>query len=165
MFDINFLLDHYALWGVFFIIFCETAGAPFPGETLLITASVLSTLGKLPIMGIFVIGIIAATLGNLTGYLIGMYTGKSIIIKWGKWLYIKPVYVEKGEALLQKYGFLFVLIARFIPGARQVSGIIAGAGAMHFYTFLIANFLGAILWVGCWSFGPWLMHYLFVKTL
>jgi membrane protein DedA with SNARE-associated domain len=48
-----------------------------------------------------------------------------------------------------------VLTARFIVVLRQLNGLIAGSDGMPWHRFVVANALGAMLWAGLWSFGPY----------
>ncbi|WP_462357711.1 VTT domain-containing protein [Phocaeicola coprocola] len=46
-----------------------------------------------------------------------------------------------------KYGKKTIIIARFIPVIRTFTPFVAGMGNMNYYTFLIYDFIGTIIWV------------------
>ena len=59
------------------------------------------------------------------------------------------------EKAAKTKGFFMVLTARFIVVLRQLNGLVAGAVGMPWHRFAVANALGAVLWAGLWSFGPY----------
>jgi membrane protein DedA with SNARE-associated domain len=65
------------------------------------------------------------------------------------------------EARFRQAGPWIVVIARFLPGLRQVKGLIAGSLALLWHRFLAAQTIGAVLWAGLYCFGPYLASYLF----
>ncbi len=58
--------------------------------------------------------------------------------------------MAKVEAVIARHGSLVVAFARFVPLLRQLNGLAAGAAGMHWLRFVIANGVGAALWVGFW---------------
>ena len=67
--------------------------------------------------------------------------------RYGKYLLIKPAVIDQGERLFRRYGAAVIGVARFIAGLRVIAGPLAGVLRMHWRTFAIFNFLGAVLWV------------------
>ena len=55
------------------------------------------------------------------------------------------------EKVVRRHGPLIVVVARFVVVLRQLNGIVAGTTGMPWPTFLLANALGAALWVGVWT--------------
>ncbi|MFZ0455418.1 MAG: DedA family protein, partial [Ignavibacteriaceae bacterium] len=91
-----------------------------------------------------------AVFGDNTGFMIGRYGGKKLVLKWGKYLFITAKRLNKFENFFTKYGGKIVTVARFVQGLRQFNGIIAGISEMKWKKFLIFNLIGAGLWVGFW---------------
>jgi membrane protein DedA with SNARE-associated domain len=56
---------------------------------------------------------------------------------------------------MRRHGFVVVMFARFVWVLRQLNGVLAGALSMPMTRFVPANFIGAGLWVGAWSLGPY----------
>jgi membrane-associated protein len=54
--------------------------------------------------------------------------------------------LERSERFYERYGWWSVVIARYIPWVRTFVPPIAGTVKMHYYQFLSANALGALLW-------------------
>ncbi|MGA9293809.1 MAG: DedA family protein [Ignavibacteriaceae bacterium] len=143
-------IQHYGYWAIFFSIYLEDFGLPLPGETVLIICSLFAILGKLNLVYVGILGFMGAVFGDNTGFMIGRYGGKKLVLKWGKYLFITAKRLNKFENFFTKYGGKIVTVARFVQGLRQFNGIIAGISEMKWKKFLIFNLIGAGLWVGFW---------------
>ena len=94
---------------------------------------------------------VAATIaGAEIGYLIGKFAGRELVLRYGRWVLIKPHHLDRAEAIVSRYGGIVVVIARFIVGLREANGIIAGMTQMRWLTFGWFNVLGACAWVATW---------------
>ncbi len=144
-------LDSYGYVSVGTLVFLESFGMPLPGETLLISASVVAAKGKLDIVALTGIAFVAATVGDNVGYWIGRRFGRRFVARYGRHIGLTETRIDKVEAVVCKYGPPFVAIARFIEVARQLNGIAAGTSGMRWWRFALFNALGAAIWVGVWS--------------
>jgi membrane protein DedA with SNARE-associated domain len=145
------LLDHYGYLALGGLILVEDFGVPSPGETILIAASVYAGAGRLNIVAVGVIAVLAAVAGDNIGYAIGRYGGHALVVRYGKYVLLTRERLDKAERFFRRYGGQIVVVARFIEGLRQLNGIIAGIAEMPWPRFLVFNTLGAVLWVGVWS--------------
>jgi membrane protein DedA with SNARE-associated domain len=149
--DIAPVLDHWGYLAVGGLLFLEDFGIPVPGETILIASAVYAGAGRLNMISVVVIAVVAAVLGDNVGYLIGRYGGHRLIDRYGKYVLLPPERVRKAEDFFMRHGGKIVTVARFVDGLRQANGIIAGMTLMPWPRFLLFNTLGALLWVGAWS--------------
>ena len=141
-------LIHWGYWGVAAFLLLENAGVPLPGETILLLASVLAFKShELRLPWIIVVGTIACTAGDNIGYLIGSAGGRPLLLRWKNFFRVKDEHIHSAEELLHRYGPVAIFFARFIAGARIVAGPLAGVLRMHWKTFALFNFLGAVTWV------------------
>lgn len=145
------LLDHWGYAAVAFLLFVEDFGVPAPGETVLIAASVYAGAGRLNILAVALIAFAAAILGDNTGYAIGRFGGRSLVLRYGKYVFLTEERLAKAEYFFNRHGGKIVTVARFIEGLRQANGIIAGITGMRWLKFLLFNALGAALWVATWT--------------
>lgn len=145
------LLDHWGYLAVGFLLFVEDFGVPAPGETVLIAASVYAGAGRLNIIAVGVIGLVAAVLGDNVGYAIGRFGGRTLVLRWGRYVRLTEQRLAKAEDFFARHGGKIVTVARFIEGLRQANGIIAGLTRMPWPRFLAFNALGGALWVATWS--------------
>jgi membrane protein DedA with SNARE-associated domain len=145
------LVTHYGYWAVAALVMIEDFGIPLPGETTLLAAAFFASTGRLNIMAVFIVALLAAVLGNCIGYAIGAYGGRPLVEHFGKYVFLSPSRLKKAEAYFNAHGGGVVIVARFIEGLRQLNGIIAGISTMTWRRFVLFNSLGAVLWVACWS--------------
>jgi membrane protein DedA with SNARE-associated domain len=144
-------IQHYGNLAVFAAIFLEDFGVPVPGETMLIVASLLAARGRLNIFLVIFIALLAAVLGDNVGYLIGRFGGRSLVLRFGRYVLLTPERLSYAEGFFQRRGAVIVIAARFIEILRQLNGIVAGMTRLGWRRFLIYNSVGAALWVGFWS--------------
>src|SRR6266700_170528 len=145
------VLDHYGYLAVGGLIMLEGFGVPAPGETVLIAAAVYAGSGRLNIVGIGLLAVVAAIVGDNSGYAIGYFGGRALVLRFGKYVLLTGERLEKAESFFARNGGKIVVVARFIEGLRQANGIIAGIAEMPWPRFLAFNALGAALWVGVWA--------------
>jgi membrane protein DedA with SNARE-associated domain len=141
----------FGLVGLFVDIFLESMGLPIPGETLLIIASTLAGLGKLDIYAVAATAFVAALAGDNAGYVVGRKLGRPLVVQYGGRIGITHERLERVARIIQKRGPIIVAVARFVVLLRQLNGVAAGTAGMHWLTFLVANAVGAALWVGFWT--------------
>lgn len=145
------VLDHFGYLAVGGFIMLEDFGVPVPGETVLIAAAVYAGAGRLSIVAVGMLAVVAAVVGDNIGYAIGFFGGRALVERFGKYVLLSTERLEKAEGFFARNGGKVVVIARFIEGLRQVNGIIAGIAEMPWPRFLAFNALGAALWVGVWA--------------
>ena len=148
----QYLLD-YGYPILFVVVLLESLGIPGPGQALLITAALLAAHGKLDITAVLVTSIVATTLGGMVGYWIGRKGGRTLILRYGRYLRIGEPELDRLESSFARYGLWFVLVARFLEVLRQIQGIVSGTVEMPFRRFFLANLVGGILWSAVWGFG------------
>jgi membrane protein DedA with SNARE-associated domain len=138
----------YGYWTVGIALLMENAGLPVPGETILLFAGFLAfSEHRLQLPWVIIIGIVAATLGDNLGYMIGYRGGRPLLIRYRDAFRIPERVIARGEELFRRYGAVTVFFARFIFGMRVITGPLAGVLRMPWRQFVLFNFLGAALWV------------------
>lgn len=145
-------LGDIAFWVVLAIIFAECGlliGFFLPGDSLLFVTGLFIAQGFITvnIWLASVLLIIAAILGNLTGYWIGQKVGPPLFRRPDSRLF-KQEYVDKTHAFFDKYGARAIVMARFVPIVRTFITATAGIARMDFRVFMTYSALGAFLWAG-----------------
>lgn len=148
------LIDQYntlIYFILFLVVFVETGFVIMPllpGDSMLFAIGVIAaTTGKLSLVIIIPLLILAALLGDNLNYFIGHKFGELIKEK-KKILFLKREYIEKTEAFFEKNGGKAVIMARFVPIIRTIAPFVAGAGSMKYRNYITNCVLGALLWVG-----------------
>lgn len=140
----------YGVLAVSLILALESLGAPVPGETLLIFASVLAHHGEISLPALLIFAWAGSVLGDNVGFLIGKTICRATIVRYGGKIGLTEARINAVEETFSRYGPATVMFARFFPVLRQLNGIVAGALRMPWWRFLLFNAIGAAMWVGVW---------------
>lgn len=147
----NYGIQTYMI--LFFIIFCETGlvVTPFlPGDSLIFAAAAFAAIGKLNIVLLYFIVLLAAFLGDTVNYEIGKKIGNKLEEN-GK--IIKKKHIDETRKFFEKHGGKSIVLARFVPIVRTFAPFVAGSGNMQYKKFIKYNLLGSILWVSLCTFA------------
>jgi len=136
------------------ILAIEAVGAPVPGESLLIFASVLAGRGEMSLPSLLIFAWVGSVLGDNLGYLIGRKLGRRTILRFGAKVGLTDERFNGIERVYARYGSATVLFARFFSILRQLNGIVAGTLEMSWWRFALLDAVGAALWVTVWVFAP-----------
>ncbi len=129
------------------LVFGEAAlfiGFILPGETAVIIAGVVASQGRVNIVALCAIIVVAAIVGDSVGYEVGQ--------RYGVRLMQLPILRKRHAALeraldgLNRRGPTYVFIGRFTAFLRAVMPGLAGMSDLSYQRFLIANALGALVW-------------------
>ena len=165
------LIDQYntlIYFILFLVVFVETGFVIMPllpGDSMLFAIGVIAaTTGKLSLIIIIPLLILAALLGDNLNYFVGHKFGELIKEK-KKILFLKREYIEKTEDFFEKNGGKAVIMARFVPIVRTIAPFVAGAGSMKYRNYILNCILGALLWVaGITLMGYFLGQFDIVKN-
>src|SRR5450755_4256331 len=130
-------LDHYGYWAIALLLLLENIGVPVvPGELAMIAGAIFAGPGRagLNIVVVGIVALVASVAGAGIGYLIGRFAGRELVLRYGKYVMIKQHHLDRAEALVDRYGGIVVVIARYIVGLREANGIIAGITEMRWLT-------------------------------
>ena len=148
--DLEQLLLTIGYVGLAAIIFAESGlffGFFLPGDTLLITAGVLSS-ARPDIFSIWIVifvCFIAAVTGDAVGYTFGRRVGGRLYERPdSRWF--KRSHLVAAEEFYERHGGKTIVMARFLPFVRTFAPIVAGTARMRYPRFAVFNFTGAFLW-------------------
>ncbi len=132
--------------GVFLLMTAESMVLPMPSEAVMPFVGFAIAEGALGWPG----SIVAATLGSITGsligYGIGRWGGRPFVARFGRYVLIDPEDLAGTERFFQRRGSLTILVARFIPVVRHLISIPAGISRMSLVPFCIFTVVGAGAW-------------------
>lgn len=136
---------------LFLIIFSETGLLFFPflpGDGLLFSAGVISASTALNIAWLVPLLILAAILGNLTNYFVGLYFGHRIEKSRNRFVQKYLVkYIHLTRHFYDKYGIKSIVIGRFFPVIRTYIPFFAGLSGFKYHSFVNYTIIGSVLWV------------------
>lgn len=140
------LIGQYGYLIVFFGVMLESAGAPIPGETILIASGVLVNQGRLDLGDAVLFGALGAVVGDQIGYWVGREGGRPFVLRWGRYVLITPARLSRAEDFFERHGGKAVFLARFVAGLRVFGALVAGMSRMRWRTFFFYNALGGTIW-------------------
>ncbi len=140
------LIGRYGYLIVFLGVMLEGVGIPLPGETVLITAGALAHRGSLTLWETMVMGSLGAVMGGQAGYFVGRFGGRSLVLRWGRYVFITPERLGRAERFFEQHGGRAVFLARFITGLRVFGALVAGMSRMAWGKFALYNVLGGAVW-------------------
>ncbi len=134
--------------GLFLLIVLESTMLPVPSLLVMPFAGYLASTGDFSLPIILIINSAGALVGSSLSYWLGAAGGKPLLLRYGKYVLVKPADIERTEAWFANHGGWTVFIGRFIPVVRHIISIPAGIARMNFGKFLLQTFMGATLWGG-----------------
>ena len=133
---------------LFAVIFLEIGVLPFfflPSNPLLFVCGAAWAAAGLNIWLLLLVLMIAAFLGNLTGYWLGSTVGQKFFVAYLKWP--NQTALDKTHAFFEKNGEKSFLISLFLPIIRTLAPFLAGVSSMSFTKFVRASAAGSVIWV------------------
>ncbi|MDX2088010.1 MAG: DedA family protein [Kofleriaceae bacterium] len=134
--------------GLFLLIVLESTMVPIPSLLVMPFAGYLAAEGSFSLPVILVINSAGALTGSLLSYWLGAAGGKPLLLKYGKYVLVRPKDIEKTEDYFARHGRWTVLVARFLPVVRHIISIPAGIARMPLIPFITQTFIGSTLWGG-----------------
>jgi len=134
---------------MFAVVFAETGllvGFFLPGDSFLFTIGVVSGAGAVNFLTVNIVLMLAAMLGDSTGYFLGRKAGSSVFNRPDSRIF-KREYVTRTQAFYDRYGRKTIILARFVPIVRTFAACVAGVGQMPYLRFLPLSICGGIGWV------------------
>lgn len=150
------LLQQYGYGAVAFVVMLESAGAPLPGETVLVAASIYAGRSHaLSIEGVVLAAAAGAILGDNAGYWIGREFGAPLLYRYGPRIGITPEKIQIGQYFFRRFGGYVVFIGRFIALLRMLAAVLAGMNRLPPLTFFFFNAAGAFVWAHLFGYGAY----------
>ncbi len=149
LYNVPELIRLVGFFGLIVIVFAETGlmvGFFLPGDSLLTTAGIFAARGDFNILWLNVTLVLAAILGDATGYWIGRRAGKALYSRPNSFFFRRKHLIQTHE-FYERHGGKTIIIARFIPIVRTFAPVVAGAAEMTYREFATFNIIGALLWV------------------
>ena len=156
--ELTNFLTAYGYWAVLLFVAIESTGIPFPGETMLLVASIYAgTTHRLAIPLVIAAAAAGAILGDNLGYWVGRGGGYRLLRRYGHYIHIDERRMKLGQYLFRKHGGKVVFFGRFIAVLRAWAAFLAGVNRMPWAPFLLYNALGGITWATLYGLGGYFL--------
>ncbi len=157
--------SHVAAQGVYAVFVLMAIDAVFPAASELVmlvagalAAGVIASAHHVSLFGArigfgagaFVVLALAGTLGYLVGALIGwwigLYGGRPLLERRGRWLHLGPDTLDRAERWFERWGNVGVLVGRVTPVVRSFVSIPAGIFEMRLAPYTVLTLVGSAIW-------------------
>jgi len=142
----TYIIEQMGYWGAAFLMALESMIAPVPSELVMPFVGFLAAEGKFSIPMAIVFTSIGSLVGSLISYYLGLWGGRPLVLKAGRYLFLNHEHLEWTERWFAKNGSWTIFVSRFIPVVRHLISIPAGLGRMNVLRFSIFTIVGATIW-------------------
>jgi membrane protein DedA with SNARE-associated domain len=132
--------------GVVLLMAIESACIPLPSEIIMPFAGYLVSRGQMNLWGVGIAGAIGCVLGSLVAYWVGMYGGRPLIEKYGRYVLISRQDLEMADRWFSRYGEAIIFTSRLLPAVRTFIAFPAGVARMNLTRFVLYTFAGSLPW-------------------
>jgi membrane protein DedA with SNARE-associated domain len=156
----NFIGDH-GLYAVFALMLVDSV-LPAASELVMLYAGVVAS-GALAGQNVVLFGhridshfwgyvamslagVAGQTVGSIIGWAIGLYGGRPLVERHGRWLHLGPENLDRAERWFDRWGDWAVFLGRMTPVIRSFVSIPAGVARMPLGRFTLYSVLGTIPW-------------------
>ena len=137
--------------GIVLLMGIESACIPLPSEIIMPFAGFLVSKGTMTLWGITLAGALGCVLGSIPAYYLGMFGGRPLVEKYGKYVLISHKDLDMADCWFEKHGEIIIFIARLLPAVRTFIAFPAGVARMNMPKFIAYTFVGSLIW--CWILG------------
>lgn len=125
--------------------FMENLIPPLPSDVVVLFVGSLVGMGTIDFTAALVVTTIGSTAGFVVMYKVGDWFGARIL-ETGKLRFIPLDSVHKVEGWFRKYGYVLIVINRFLTGTRAVVSFFAGMSKLPLTQTAALSFVSALVW-------------------
>lgn len=140
------VIEQLGYAGVFVGMTLESVGLPIPSEVIMPFAGYVVWEGGLTLLGITVAGTLGCLAGSLIAYYIGLWGGRPLLERYGKYVLISKRELDLADKWFEKYGDRAVFVSRLLPVVRTYISFPAGIVNMDVKKFSLYTVLGSLPW-------------------
>ena len=132
--------------GIILLMGLESACIPLPSEVIMPFSGFLVHEGRFDIWLVALAGTLGCLWGSILAYWVGMYGGRPLIEKYGKYILISHHDLDLADRWFKKYGDWAIFFSRLLPVIRTYISFPAGIARTRFSTFVLYTVLGSFPW-------------------
>ncbi len=126
------------------------AAGTFAGQHVTLFGHELSS-GLGAYLAVSLAGTLGYLLGAIGGWAIGLYGGRPLLERRGRWFHLDHAKLMRAERWFDRWEDLAVLVGRVTPVVRSFVSIPAGVFRVRFWRYTILTLIGSALW--CFAFA------------
>jgi membrane protein DedA with SNARE-associated domain len=155
------LIGDYGLYAVFLLMLID-AVFPAASELVMVYAGALAagafagqnvtffgveiSSGLWAYLAMALAGTVGYLLGAIGGWAIGLYGGRPLLERRGRWFHLSGARLARAERWFERWGDLAVLVGRLTPVVRSFNSIPAGVFRMPLGRYTILTLIGSSIW-------------------
>jgi membrane protein DedA with SNARE-associated domain len=132
--------------GIVLLMAIESACVPLPSEIIMPFSGYLVYTGRFNIWLVAVAGAFGCVVGSLAAYWVGMFGGRPLIEKYGKFVLVSKRDLDLADRWFDRFGEVIVFVSRLLPAIRTFIAFPAGVARMNLKKFIIYTFAGSLPW-------------------
>src|SRR3981081_2097860 len=132
--------------GVVLLMAIESACIPLPSEIIRPLLGFLVYTGRFNLWAVGVAGAFGCVVGSLAAYWVGMYGGRPLIEKYGRYILLSSHDLNLADRWFARFGEVIVFVSRLLPAIRTFIAFPAGVARMNLKQFIIYTFAGSLPW-------------------
>ena len=131
-------------WGIILLMAIESACIPLPSEIIMPFSGYLVSTGQMNLWLVGIAGAVGCVVGSMVAYWAGMYGGRPLIEKYGRYVLLSKHDLDIADRWFAKYGEAIVFTARLLPAIRTFIAFPAGVARMNIPRFIFYTFAGSL---------------------
>ena len=140
------VISSLGLPGIVLLMAIESACIPLPSEVIMPFAGYLVFRGEHGLWAVALAGAIGCVVGSVPAYYLGMYGGRPLIERYGRYILMSPRDLDLADRWFARHGEATVFFARLLPVVRTFIAFPAGVARMEMRRFLVYTFTGSLPW-------------------
>ncbi len=132
--------------GIVLLMAIESACIPLPSEIIMPFAGFLVFKGEMNLWLVALAGAIGCVAGSIPAYYVGMFGGRPLAEKYGKYILLSKRDLDYADHLFEKHGEIIIFVARMLPAIRTFIAFPAGVVRMNMPKFIFYTFVGSFIW-------------------
>ena len=142
--------------GIVLLMAIESACIPLPSEIIMPFSGYLVYTQRFNVFGnestflnllvVAIAGSVGCVVGSLVAYWVGMYGGRPLIERYGKFVLISRHDLDLADRWFHRFGEVIVFVSRLLPAIRTFIAFPAGVARMNLKKFIIYTFAGSLPW-------------------
>lgn len=132
--------------GVILLMAIESACIPLPSEIIMPFSGYLVFRGDFDLLWVGLAGAFGCVVGSVPAYYAGLYGGRPLIEKYGKYVLISHHDLDIADRWFGRYGDWAIFFSRLLPVVRTFISFPAGVARMNVPRFIVYTFVGSFPW-------------------
>ncbi|MEV5966721.1 DedA family protein [Kribbella sp. NPDC051952] len=138
------MASHWLLLILFAAAAIDAVFPVVPSEGMVVTAGMAAAVGHQNLLLVIAVATLGSVIGETTCYFLGRGSGPALH-RWMKRQQRRQAMYDKVSGALHSRGGLILMTVRYIPGARMVATLTAGATRYSFKKFIVFTFAGVTI--------------------